>query len=273
MYRPAGGLFVMAVPDGSGGMTTMAMDALGGRDQIVAMAASASWSAFERPLPALFHACVARDPGIVIDVGANTGFYTLLATRASAATRVLAFEPYRPVFAVLERNIAANLAGDRVEAVALALSRRSGTATLYVPTQEHGLMETSSSLEPSFKQVHSQAQPVEAIALDEFLAARPAAAKRVTLIKVDVEGHDAAVLAGARRTIAHWRPILLVEVLPQAEHDALNRFLDEDAYVDIPIRPDLPLRQEARVLFHADAWNHALVPVEAVDRFLQLPTA
>ena len=249
----------------------MAMDALGGRDQIVAMAARSSWTAFERPLPALLHACVARSPGVVIDVGANTGFYALLATCASTAARVLAFEPYRPVFDVLRGNIAANRAGGRIEAVPLALSHRSGPAMLYVPTQEHGLMETSSSLEPAFKQVHGAVQSIATVTLDAFLATHPYARDRVTLIKVDVEGHDAAVLAGARETIARWRPLLLVEVLPQAGHEKLTQFLAEEDYVDIPVRADQPPRPETQVRFHADAWNHALVPAEAVAWFLRLP--
>ncbi len=273
MSKPSGSLLAIAVPDGSGRMTSMVMDPLDGRDQIVATAAGSSWTGFERPLPALFHACVAGSAGIVVDVGANSGFYALLATRASATVRVLAFEPYRPVFEVLEGNIAANRAGDRIEAIRLALSRQSGMATLYVPTQEHGLMETSSSLEPAFKQAHGETQATETVTLDAFLAAHPAAQERVALIKVDVEGHDAAVLSGARGTIARWRPLLFVEVLPQAEHAVLTSLLAEEGYVDIPIRPDLPLRQEAEVRFHGDAWNHALVPAEAAASFLRLRTA
>ena len=271
MSNAANGLFIMAVPDGCGGTTTMVMDALGGRDQIVATAAQSSWAAFERPLPALLHACVARSPGVVIDAGANTGFYALLAICASSAAHVLAFEPYRPVFDVLQGNIAANHVGCRIEAVPLALSDRSGPANLYVPTQEHGLMETSSSLEPGFKEVHGEVQPIATITLDAFLATHSHARDRVTLIKVDVEGHDTAVLAGARETIARWRPLLIVEVLPQAEHGRLTRFLAEEDYMDIPLRADRPPRREAQVRFHADAWNHALVPAEAAGWFLELP--
>ncbi len=276
MSKPSGSLLAIAVPDGSDGTTSMVMDPLDGRDQIVATAAGSSWTEFERPLPALFHACVAANggsAGIVVDVGANSGFYALLATCASATVRVLAFEPYRPVFEVLEGNIAANRACDRIEAIPLALSRQSGTATLYVPTQEHGLMETSSSLEAAFKQVHGETRVIETVTLDAFLATHPAARERVVLIKVDVEGHDAAVLSGARATIARWRPLLFVEVLPQAEHATLTGLLAEEDYVDIPIRPDLPLRQETEVRFHPDAWNHALVPAEAAAAFLRLPTA
>ncbi len=265
-----GDRFAITVPGASGGASVMVMDRLGGRDQIVATAASSSWAAFERPLPGLLHAWVSRDPGLVVDVGANTGFYALLAACASTDAQVLAFEPYAPVFEVLARNIADNACGRRIEAVPLALSRAEGMATLYVPTQEHGLMETSSSLEASFKAVHSAAQQVRAMTLDGFLAGHPRGRDRVTLIKVDVEGHDAAVLEGARRTIARSRPLLFVEVLPHADTATLNRFLAEEGYANVPLRLDAPLRRQARVDVLADAWNHALVPAEAAAGFLQL---
>ena len=248
----------------------MVMERLGGRDQIVATAALSSWAAFERPLPALLHGWVARTPGLVVDVGANTGFYALLAACASPKARVLAFEPYWPVFEVLVRNLDANACGRRIEAVPLALSRREGTATLYVPTQEHGLMETSSSLEASFKTVHSEAQAIRTATLDGFLAGHRRGRDRVTLIKVDVEGHDTAVLEGARRTVARSRPLLFVEVLPHADIATLTRFLAEERYVDVPILPDAPLRQETQVRVHAEAWNHALVPAEAAADLLGL---
>ena len=265
-------MVAIEIPDGCGGKSAMLMDALGGRDQIVAISLQSSWLEFERPLPAMFHAAVARNPGVVIDIGANTGFYACLAFLASPKARVLAFEPYRAVFEVLGRNIAANKARGRIEPVPLALSSGRGLASLYVPTQEHGLMETSASLEQSFKETHSEAQSVETVTLDSFLAAHPCANERVTLIKMDVEGHETAVLAGARRTIARWRPLLFIEVLPPADAAALTRFLAEDDYVDVPLRPGAPLQPEQQVRSHGDAWNHALVPAEAAAQFL-LPLA
>ncbi len=272
MPSPRTGFHALHVPDGAGGESVMLMDPLGGRDQIVAMAAAASWNTFERPFPSMFHACIAASPGMVIDVGANTGFYALLATRASPDVCVLAFEPYGPVYEVLGRNIAANAIRGRIESLPLALSDHAGNATLYVPTQEHGLMETSSSLEEEFRPGHSEALMVETRTLDTFLASHPCADKRITLIKVDVEGHEAAVLAGARATIARWRPMLFIEVLPMADMAALTRLLAENDYIDVPLRPDVPLRAEAEVRHHTDAWNHALVPTEGAARFLQLPT-
>jgi len=273
MMPPRAEFHALHVPDGVGCESVMLMDPLGGRDQIVAMAAAASWNTFERPFPSMFHACIAASPGMVIDVGANTGFYALLATRASPDVCVLAFEPYGPVYEVLGRNIAANAIRGRIESLPLALSDRAGNATLYVPTQEHGLMETSSSLEEEFRPGHSEALVVETRTLDTFLASHPRADERITLIKVDVEGHEAAVLAGARATIARWRPMLFIEVLPMADMAALSRLLAENNYIDVPLRLDTPLQAETEVRHHTDAWNHALVPAEIAAQFLQLPTS
>ena len=133
-------------------------------------------------------------------------------------------------------------------------------------------METSASLERSFKEAHSEAVPIETTTLDAFLAEHPCGQDRVTLIKMDVEGHEAAVLAGSRRTIARWRPLLFIEVLPPADAVALMRFVAEEDYVDVPLRSDGPWRPEAQLRSHPDAWNHALVPAETLASFLETLT-
>ena len=260
------GFFTMTLPDGK----TILMDPVNGRDQIVLMAARSCWDEFERPLPGIIRACAEGNPnGVIVDVGANTGFYALIAARAAPRARVLAFEPFPLAFETLGRNIAVN-AGIRVRAIPMAVSDRSGEATLYVPTQEHGLVETSSSLEEGFRSDYGSTQAVPITTLDTYLSSERLAGERVTLIKVDVEGHEAAVIAGARATIARWRPLLFVEVLPHGDAEAMTRFLAQERYADVPIRAGVPLRVEARVEHHWDAWNHALVPAEQLDGFLKL---
>lgn len=262
----ADGFFAMNIPGGQ----TILMDPVNGRDQIVLMAAGSSWDEFERPLPGIIRACAEAAPrGVIVDVGANTGFYALIAARAAPAARILAFEPFPLALDTLRRNIAVN-AGVRIRAVPMALSDHTGTATLYVPTQEHGLVETSSSLEEGFRSNYGSTQIVPTTTLDTFLSADRLARQRVTMIKADVEGHEASVIAGARATIARWRPLLFLEVLPHGDAVALTRFLAEERYVDIPIRQGVPLRTEPHVVHHGDAWNHALVPAEGAERFLQL---
>jgi FkbM family methyltransferase len=267
--KQAAGLCYVAVPDESGRSTILLMDPIGGRDRIVNTIASKGWIEFERPLPAIFHACVAANGGLVIDVGANSGYYSLLTTCASTSARVLAFEPERVAFDILKRNIAANPSGDRIEVVELALSNRAGTAALYIPASIHDQLETSSSLESTFKAAHREVRTVRTTTLDDFLAAHSSGAEQVSVIKMDVEGHESAVIAGARRTIARWRPTLFVELLPRGDAAALTRLLSEENYIDLPLRGEGPLQSEPEVRAHADAWNHALVPAEAVDAFVQ----
>ena len=84
----------------------------GGRDQVLEQALRDGWEAFEAPLPRIFLKTVARTCGLVVDVGANTGFYSLIAGRCGS--RVLAFEPVPTVREILIRNVAANRLEDVV---------------------------------------------------------------------------------------------------------------------------------------------------------------
>src|SRR5262249_15115462 len=61
-----------------------------------------------------------------IDVGANYGFYSVLAALWNPNIRVVAFEPLQPIFEGLARNVSLNNLGERVTTENLALSSHSG---------------------------------------------------------------------------------------------------------------------------------------------------
>ncbi len=127
-----------------------------------------------------------------VDVGANRGIYTYwMHTRAS---RVDAFEP-QPSLARYIRQ--ARLSSVRVHEV--ALSDRAGNAHLVVP-HDDGLAH----LTPSGQQPGSGLEVVTR-SLDSF------GLLDVGFIKIDVEGHEMAVLRGALETIQRSRPVLFVE--------------------------------------------------------------
>jgi FkbM family methyltransferase len=243
------------------------MDTHGGRDQVARLARAGSIDAFEPPMPTLFLRAVRERPGLVIDVGANTGFYALIAAGASPENRVLAFEPDPSVLDDLRRNIALNGFEDRITVQAHALSDRIGKAPLFVPTQEHGLIETSSSLEAAFKEAHSAVHEVEVTTLDTLLGGWRDRLRRVTVIKVDVEGHEAPVLRGAERLIRRWRPLLFVEVLVRADVEALSAFIAAHDYRSIVLRPDGIGAPSRTVAFDPSGWNHAFVPAERAEAF------
>jgi len=147
----------------------------------------------------------------VLDVGAHIGYYSLLCAKALGRNgSVYAFEPCPSTFIRLRRNLDLN-PDLNVHAQAMALADRT----------EHLCMSEadSSNTGTSFvmgKDARNLSIPVTT--LDEFVRERRLA--RVDFIKVDVEGYEMKLLAGADDTLARFRPRLMVEVNP----DALIRF-------------------------------------------------
>lgn len=230
------------------------------RDDMDLVARQIARGAYEPPLPMLMMATLVRSEGIFVDVGANTGVYTVMAGEIAANRSIVAFEPLGPVVEILKRNIEANGLGDRVRLIEVALSDTTGTAKLHLPDPGHGLVETSASLESDFQPAHSACEvPVKR--LDDIGIADP-----VAVIKVDIEGHEHAFLRGARDTIMRDRPIIFAEVVGPARRGAIGAFLHSVDYMDFRLRPDMAIH-DGEVMFDDAAWNHALVPRERLSRF------
>ena len=121
------------------------------------------------------------------DVGANVGAFTVLAAGVAGA-RAVAFEPSPETFAMLSRNVGVNGLQDRVRPVHAAVGRQPGTVQFSVGlgTENHvaAATETASS------------RPTQMTTLDAELAGNPA-----VLLKVDVEGFETEVFAGAAETL------------------------------------------------------------------------
>ncbi len=147
-----------------------------------------------RLLPAL----APRD-GFCIDVGANNGLY--LHYLLPLTKNVVAFEPVPPSQAWLGR-----IFGKRIQLMPYALSDRAGQFEIRYPKGRFPLatLSASNALEGTNSQIRSF--PIETRTLDSF------GFQNVSFIKIDVEGHEEAVLAGAAATIASSRPNVLVEV-------------------------------------------------------------
>jgi FkbM family methyltransferase len=133
--------------------------------------------------------------GVLVDVGAMIGNHTAYLAEFVPHTAIHAFEPLPANIALLRRNVA------RFPTVIVhphALSDRWHTVRLSVETGNFG---------------HTQVAPVGqsgAVAwpLDRFKF------QDVTLLKIDVEGHEPEVLAGAQRTIERWHPLVVIEDWP-----------------------------------------------------------
>ena len=150
-------------------------------------------------------ACELLQPGdTFVDAGANIGFYTLALSTARPGLKVIAFEPNPKNFALLASNVRANRF-DTVVCEPVALSDSDGAGTLFISASD-----MSASLRDDFDEHHVSRVPVRKISLDSYFAHRQR--PRKLLIKVDVEGHEAAFFRGARQTLYLRQPDIIAEV-------------------------------------------------------------
>lgn len=238
---------------------------LAGTDQ-AANAAAVDWRSYETPLPQVVAMLGARRSGAFYDVGANTGYYTVLMGRYGLAQTVRCFEPVPAIAEMCRTNIRANQL--EIEVTEAALGSSSGVVELYLPPAEHGLVETSASLRPDFKESIATSLRVPMITLDGFNES--VGGEGVGLIKVDVEGAEDQVLAGANELTEHFRPLFTVELLPQSNWDAVDSFMLRHGYVVIPISNSSGFEIRRNASFVADALNQLLVPHEEAEDTLAL---
>ncbi len=255
-----------------------AFKARGGLDYIAGRVLQAGLAAYETPTPAVIAALARGAPGAVLDVGANTGLFSLLAAAAATAagdapgTEIHAFEPLMHIRQALLANVEENprlAPGIRVHGV--ALSDRTGAAAFYETINNRGLLTTSSSLEASHVRMiggECHRREVPTVRLDDW-SGENLGGLRIKLMKIDVEAHEPAVLAGGMRTIAAHRPMIVLEVLPGSDHGALDRFRDELRYVDFAMTP-AALRQSLGFRYHPGGDNHLLCPEERCHEALRL---
>ena len=137
---------------------------------------------------------------VFLDIGAHAGVYSVLASSVPGV-RVVAVEPSSATFARLGENVSLNHIGDQVTALRLALGNRRGEARLSTGCD---------ALNALVHEEDDDSEPVVLTTVDSLMADLDIAT--VGLVKIDVEGGELDVLAGAERTIEASRPPIIVEV-------------------------------------------------------------
>ena len=160
-----------------------------------------------------------HDGDVVYDVGANVGTYSLIAAVA-ADVRVVAVEPAFANYAALCDNLLLNGVADRVLPLPIVLAERSRVASLGSDDTHAGAAVHALDREGS-----AYSQPVLAFALDDLV--RDFGLPRPTLMKVDVDGAEVAVLAGASESLRDPGLRSIVIEAEDANTDEVVRLLGE----------------------------------------------
>jgi FkbM family methyltransferase len=185
---------------------------------------------------------------VILDIGANTGLFTLLAKTVNPHTQVYAFEPLPQFHQQLQKNLDVNHYNVSVEPI--ALSNYQGTANFYVPELNQGNLY-SSSLNLSHYYQHQSSQPrvhsVEVTTLDQWLVNR--SISNVDLVKIDAEGEDLNILKGFSKTLQTTYPDFLLEIQNNLTGQAIQSILTPDRYLYFSI-------DEAEGLKQLDSLQH-----------------
>jgi len=181
-------------------LKSMARDLLPGRWQVPLKFHANRWLGKHEPEMSLLPFLI--EPGdLSVDVGGNRGAYAYLLNRLCA--RIEVFEPNPACLKVLQGWARRHRS---VMIHPVALSDHLGSTELHVPVDDTGMEHDASGSLELHGFTRSRAQAVALRTLDSY------GFEDVRFLKIDVEGHEARVLRGASRLLAHSRPAILVEI-------------------------------------------------------------
>jgi FkbM family methyltransferase len=194
---------VYALPQGTA--LPIVTGPLRGRKWIVSSQTANFWyGTFEREKARKFQSRI--EPGsIVYDVGANVGYYTLLA--APRAATVLSFEPVPSIADLLQRHLDLNHITNCV-LIRKAVSKSAGEVRFSPTNARNNGSGHFSSDGPLC---------VQTISLDEFCRDNPPP----SVIKMDIEGAETMALQGAMNTLSTHHPVIFLATHGDCAPDCL----------------------------------------------------
>jgi FkbM family methyltransferase len=189
---------------------------LRGKSWVVASAIHRCWlGLYERKKQRLISQEV-RPNAVFYDVGANVGFYSLLASQLVNGGKVFAFEPCPKNLAYLKQHLVLNRVTN-TEVLPLAVSDNNGTACFDVEgTGSMGHLSSEGSIAVQTATLDSLVEQGKILPPD--------------YIKMDIEGGELAALRGASATFQNYRPVLFLATHGRAVHNECRHLLESWGY-------------------------------------------
>jgi FkbM family methyltransferase len=211
---------------------------------------------------------LAANSNTILDIGANTGIFSVVAKSANPEALVIAFEPQPNIYEVLERNSAINKFDIRCEKIALSDSTGEALFFNHGPDTFSGSNTTSGSLNKNWRPKDQQSIRVKTETLDDFIARNKIPA--IDLIKIDVESHELEVIAGYAKNLPIHKPIVIIEILDLDTGKKISAFFPRDAYRYFMIDEKRGL-EECEALEGNSDNNYLLVPKSKLKLVNKIP--
>ena len=189
---------------------------------------------------------------VILDIGANTGVYSLIAKTINPKSKVYAFEPVKRVFKKLEENISLN-AYDIIP-IEKAVSNTDGYAIIYDTNSEHTYSVTvNKNLSDSTTKVIET--KIDTMTLNSFI--KDNHLTKIDLMKIDVETHEPEVLEGFNNYLSIYKPTLLIEVLNDEVGKKINYIIKDLDYLYFNIDENSGIRQVDKIE-KSDYYNYLI---------------
>jgi len=169
-------------------------------------------------------AYLSKNANTIIDIGANTGIYSLVASNNNPDATIVAIEPVPINFSVLKENIKKNKRS--ISAVNKALSDKNGYAEMFMLKNRLNYMTSVNqdryALHPEVKGGYEVVKiNVPTVCFSNLFY--KCELSGLDLIKIDVEGHECTILEDMLPFISKFRPVILLEVIGGVNAQKLNK--------------------------------------------------
>ncbi len=172
----------------------------------------------------------------IIDIGANTGIYSLLAQNNNSNAKVIAIEPVDLNYSILSKNIEKNKFPILSEKI--ALSDQEGTAKMFMLKDRLNYMTSINDnrydLHPEIKG-NSEVVEIEVSMKPFSYVYKKHNLDKIDLIKIDVEGHEITVLNSMMTYLEKYKPSIIIEIIGEDNAEILNEMFSKLDYEFISI--------------------------------------
>jgi len=172
-----------------------------------------------------------KENDIFYDIGANYGFYTLLAQEFITNGEIYSFEPNPKIFKLLKESSRLDIFKNTF-LNEVALSNQAGEIEFYDSEISRHSGASSLIKHPYLRKY--EVIKVKTTTLDEYILDH----KPPTIMKIDVEGGEPHVLKGASILIKKYSPIIIMEFLPDELHREAANILLNNGYRAFKIDSD-----------------------------------
>lgn len=146
-----------------------------------------------------------KEGDVFIDIGANIGLYTLLAsTLVGENGKVISFEPFAYNFNRLKHNVAQNF-NKNIVLEKLAVSEKKEKITI-----AYDAKEANRGMASAYLTDFSYSETTDSTSIDGYF--RENSLNKVNFIKIDIEGGEFPALLGMRETLNKYGPVILIEI-------------------------------------------------------------